>query len=113
MAKPLRLPGMEEQRVLDGLAIQLPLDREQKDRWNNLVIQEHYLENATLVREQLRSAVSYQGQWLALLGWSVPAWHLQARAAWIKLVGGSTPPPVAFSGSKQPFCDSGRSHAVS
>jgi hypothetical protein len=83
MAKPLRLPGIEEPRVLDGLEIQLLLDRDQKDRWNQLVTEEHYLETATLVGEQLRYAVSYQGQWLALLGWSAPAWHLQPREAWI------------------------------
>jgi hypothetical protein len=87
MAKPLRLPGIEEQRVLDGLEIQLLLERDQKDRWNQLVIAEHYLENATLVGEQLRYALSYQGQWLALLGWSAPAWHLQAREGWINWSG--------------------------
>ena len=83
MAKPLRLPGIEEQRVLEGLEIQLLLARDQKEHWNRLVAEEHYLENATLVGEQLRYAASYQGQWLALLGWSAPAWHLQAREAWM------------------------------
>lgn len=83
MAKLLRLPGIQEQRVLDGLEIQLLLERAQKDRWNRLVIEEHYLESAALVGEQLRYAVSYQGQWLALLGWSAAAWHLQGREAWI------------------------------
>jgi hypothetical protein len=83
MAKSLRLPGIEEQGVLDGLEIQLLLEREQRDRWNQLIMEEHYLRNATLVGEQLRYAVSYQGQWLALLGWSAAAWHLQARDAWI------------------------------
>ncbi len=83
MAKPLRLPGLEEQRILEGLEIHLLLDRPEQARWNQLVREEHYLENATLVGEQLRYAVSYQGQWLALLGWSAPAWHLQPREAWI------------------------------
>jgi len=83
MAKPLRLPGIEEQRVLDGLEIQLLLERDQKERWNQIVIEEHYLESATLVGEQLRYSVSYEGQWLALLGWSAPAWHLQGREAWV------------------------------
>lgn len=83
MAKPLRLPGIEEQRVLDGLEIHLLLEPHLQDRWNQLVIEQHYLHNATLVGEQLRYAATYQGQWLALLGWSAPAWHLQAREAWI------------------------------
>ena len=83
MAKPLRLPGVEEQRVIDGLEIQLLLDRGQQDRWNQLMIEGHYLKSATLVGEQLRYALSYQGQWLALLGWSAPAWHLKPRDQWV------------------------------
>ena len=73
MAKPLRLPGIEEQRVLNELEIHLLLEAGQQDRWNQLVIDQHYLRNATLVGEHLRYAVGYQGQWLALLGWSAAA----------------------------------------
>ena len=83
MAKPTRLPGIEEQRVLDGLEIHLLLPREEQERWNQVISKEHYLRNATLVGEQLRYAASYQGQWLALLGWSAAAWHLAAREAWV------------------------------
>ena len=83
MAKPLRLPGIEEQRILDELEIHLLVEGDQQDRWNQLVSAEHYLHNARLVGEQLRYAASYQGQWLALLGWSAPAWHLAGREAWI------------------------------
>ena len=83
MAKPLRLPGVEEQRVLDGLEIHLLLEREPQERWNQLVMEQHYLHNATLVGEQLRYAASYQGQWLALLGWSAAAWHLRPRDQWV------------------------------
>ncbi len=83
MAKPLRLPGVEEQRILDGLEIHLLLERDEQERWNQCIVQGHYLHNATLVGEQLRYAASYQGQWLALLGWSGAAWHLAPREAWI------------------------------
>jgi len=83
MAKPLRLPAIEEQRLLDGLEIHLLLERDQQERWNQCIAEGHYLHNATLVGEQLRYAVSYQGQWLALLGWSGAAWHLAPREAWI------------------------------
>ncbi len=83
MVKPLRLPGVEEQKLLEGLEIELLRGRKQHHRWNRLVVQQHYLRNARMVGEQLRYAVSYQGQWLALLGWSAPAWHLEARDAWI------------------------------
>jgi hypothetical protein len=83
MARPLRLPGIEEQPLLDQLEIHLLLDRDQQDRWNQLVLEQHYLHTATLVGEQLRYAASYQGQWLALLGWNAAAWHLEAREAWL------------------------------
>lgn len=83
MAKPLRLPGIEEQRVLHELQIHLLLESGQQDRWNQWVVEQHYLHTATLVGEQLRYAVSYQSQWLALLGWSAAAWHLAPRDAWL------------------------------
>lgn len=83
MAKPLRLPSVEEQGVLDGLEIHLLLERPEQERWNQLIVESHYLHNASLVGEQLRYAASYRGQWLALLGWSAAAWHLAAREAWI------------------------------
>ncbi len=83
MAKPLHLPGIQEQQVLDEVQLDLILEPQQQRRWNQLVIAEHYLHNATLVGEQLRYAASYRGQWLALVGWSAAAWHLAAREAWM------------------------------
>jgi hypothetical protein len=49
MAKPLRLPGVEEQRVLEGLEIQLLLEADQQERWNRLIVEQHYLQSATLI----------------------------------------------------------------
>jgi predicted transposase YbfD/YdcC len=84
MATPFRLSGIQEQHVLDELQLHWIQDPQEQRRWNQRVIAEHYLHNATLVGEQLRYAASYQGQWLALIGWSAPAWHLAAREAWLK-----------------------------
>jgi hypothetical protein len=83
MPKPLRLPGIEEQRLLDGLEIKLVEEAGPRERWNQLVVEQHYLHNATLVGEQLRYVVSYQKEWLALLGWSAAAWHLKLREGWV------------------------------
>ena len=83
MAKPLRLPNASEQAVLDGLNLRLLTEPEDKQRWDELVIEHHYLKSASLVGEQLRYVAQYQGQWLALLGWCAPALHLKAREAWI------------------------------
>jgi hypothetical protein len=72
MPPPIRLPNAEEQHVLDELQVRL-IGEEELPRWNELVTQEHYLGNATLVGEPRRYVVEYQGQWLALIGWSAPA----------------------------------------
>ena len=69
--------------MLEGLSLRLVTEPEDKQRWDQLVIEHHYLKNATLVGEQLRYVAHYQGQWLALLGWSAPARHLKAREEWV------------------------------
>jgi len=84
MPKPLRLPNTSEQAVLDGLSLRLLTEADDKQRWDQLVIERHYLKNASLVGEQLRYVAQYQDRWLALLGWSAPALHLKAREAWIQ-----------------------------
>jgi len=84
MPKPLRLPNASEQAVLDGLNLRLLTDPEDKQRWDELVTEHHYLKNASMVGEQLRYVAECQGQWLVLLGWCAPALHLKAREAWIE-----------------------------
>ena len=83
MPKPLRLLNAKEQTVLEGLDLRLLTEPADKQHWDQLVIEHHYLKNATLVGEQLRYVAHYQGQWLALLGWSAPALHLKAREGWV------------------------------
>lgn len=82
MAKPLQLLGASEQAVLQGLKLRL-IEPEEKSRWDRLITEEHYLKNSNLVGEQLRYVADYEGQWMALLGWSAPALHLKAREAWV------------------------------
>lgn len=54
------------------------------DRWNELMSQHHYLGGPGLVGERIRQvAVSSEGEWLALLGWSSGAFKCQARDQWI------------------------------
>jgi len=43
----------------------------------------HYLHRAQLVGEQLRYAVVWKGQWLAVAAWSAAAFHLKARDKFI------------------------------
>ena len=75
MAKPLRLPGVEEQRALDGLEIHLLLDGEQQERWNQHIIEQHYLHSAKLVGEQLRYALSYRDLEEIMREWGLPVDH--------------------------------------
>ncbi len=57
---------------------------EERAPWEQLVCEHHYLKNANLVGEVLRYVVSTPaGRWVALLGWSSPAWHLRPRDRWI------------------------------
>jgi Druantia protein DruA/DDE_Tnp_1-associated/Transposase DDE domain len=52
-------------------------------RCQQAVRENHYLQSADLVGEQLWYVAEAQGQWLALLGWSAAAYHLKGRDAWI------------------------------
>jgi hypothetical protein len=56
---------------------------EEEARWDELMVQHHYLKSARMVGEQLRYVAEYQGQWLALLGWSAASYHLKGRDGWI------------------------------
>jgi hypothetical protein len=79
MPKPQRIPGPDEQVVLDELQVQL-VPAKQKGKWDRLVRTHHYLKSARLVGEQLRYVVTdAHGRWLALIGWSAAALHLKAR----------------------------------
>lgn len=82
MGKPFRLPDAGEGAVLEGLEVRLICPAEQP-RWEQEVTEHHYLKNATLVGEHLRYVATFQGQWLACLGWSAPARHLKPRDQWI------------------------------
>lgn len=76
------MPNVAEQAVLEGLIVRLIVP-EEESRWNQEITQRHYLKNARLVGEQLRYVAEYQGQWLALLGWSAATFHLKGRDAWL------------------------------
>jgi hypothetical protein len=54
------------QRLLDGTSVRL-LAPEEHERFDQLLVAQHYLKSATLVGEQLRYVAEYQGQWVALL----------------------------------------------
>jgi hypothetical protein len=71
-----------EQALLDGVQVRL-IDPGERERFDQLIVSEHYLGNAQLVGEQLRYVAEYEGQWVALLAWSAAAYKLKLREAWI------------------------------
>lgn len=76
------MPNVAEQAVLEGLGVRL-IVAEEEPHWNQEITRRHYLKNARLVGEQLRYVAEYQGQWLALLGWSAATFHVKGRDAWL------------------------------
>ena len=72
----------EQQALLDGVQVRL-IKPEERERFDQLIIQEHYLGNAQLVGEQMRYVAEYRGQWVALMSWSAAAYKLKLREAWI------------------------------
>lgn len=84
MAKPKlhHLDG-EEQAVLEKLQVRLLTSKSDIQQCDQLILQHHYLHNATLVGEQMRYAAIYKGQWLAVATWSAAAFHLKDRDQFI------------------------------
>jgi len=84
MANVVLLPKREQSEVLAKLIVHRVTEPEEIQRWNREVTENHYLKNANLVGEQLRYVVTYQGEWLALQGWSAAAYHLKDRDQWLR-----------------------------
>ena len=78
-----RRPSGEEQTVLREMTVKLLVSRKDVQRCDQILTEHHYLHSAKLVGEQLRYAVSWKGQWLAVATWSAAALHLKARDRFI------------------------------
>jgi hypothetical protein len=69
-------------QILARVSLRL-IEPEEKARWDALICQRHYLGNAHLVGRQLRYVAELDGEWVALVGWNVAAYHLKRREEWI------------------------------
>ncbi len=78
-----RRPTADEQTVLREMHLKLLVAPKDIKKCNQILTQEHYLHSAQLVGEQLRYAVLWKGQWLAVATWSAAALHLKARDGFI------------------------------
>jgi hypothetical protein len=77
-----RQPTADEQHVLEHLTVR-PVQPRESQRFDQLLVAQHYLKSAELVGEHLRYVATYKGRWLALAAWSAPALHLKPRDAFI------------------------------
>ena len=73
----------DEQEVLDQVQVRLLCKPDDVARCDELIVEHHYLHDATLVGEHLRYAILYKGKWLAVATWSGAALHLKARDQFI------------------------------
>jgi len=78
-----RRPRADEQTVLSGMTVKRLVRPQDIRRCDQILVEHHYLHSAKLVGEQLRYAVVWQGQWLAVATWSAAAFHLKPRDKFI------------------------------
>jgi predicted transposase YbfD/YdcC len=81
--RPFRRPTADEQTVLLGMTVKLLVQPKDIQQCDQILIEHHYLHSAQLVGEQLRYAVVWKGQWMAVSAWSAAALHLKARDKFI------------------------------
>lgn len=70
------------QEVLSGFTLRL-IAPEERNLWDHLMQQHHYLGRPSMVGNTLRYVVLWQDRWLALLGWMAPALKCSPRDSWI------------------------------
>ena len=78
-----RRPTADEQIVLLGMTVKLLVQPQDLQKCDQILIEGHYLHSAKLVGEQLRYAVTWKGQWLAVATWSTAALHIKPRDRFI------------------------------
>ena len=79
--RPVLSPA--QQLVLDEVKVRLVTDAEERERFDRIMAEGHYLHNVQIVGEQLRYVAEHQGQWVALMIWSAGAYKLKFREQWI------------------------------
>ena len=68
--------------ILSNVVVR-PIRGEERDRWQELMREHHYLGFAGLVGERVEYVATVSGRWVALLAWSAAALKLSLRDRWI------------------------------
>jgi hypothetical protein len=71
-----------ESLLLKDVTVRLINDSE-RERFDQELTTKHYLKNACAVGRVLRYVAEYHGQWVALLVFSSPAFHIKLRDQWL------------------------------
>lgn len=71
-----------EAEVVSRVTVRL-LEEHERPEFDRLLIEQHYLHDATLAGQSLRYVAEVAGQWIALLSFSAAALQLKAREKWI------------------------------
>jgi hypothetical protein len=72
-----------ERKLKSRIRLRL-IEPHERERFDALLTQEHYLHNSNAVGAVLRYVVTEQDQWLALLVFCSPALHLKPRDRWLQ-----------------------------
>jgi hypothetical protein len=72
----------EQQAILDTVQVRL-IRPEEQEKFDQIIIEDHYLHSADFVGQQLRYVAEAQCQWVALLVWTAGAYKLKLREQWI------------------------------
>jgi hypothetical protein len=71
-----------ESLLLEAVTVRLIEDCE-RERFDQELATKHYLKNAHAVGRVLRYVAEYRGQWVALLVFNSPAFHIKLRDQWL------------------------------
>jgi hypothetical protein len=71
-----------ESLLLEALTVRLIEDSE-RERFDEELVTKHYLKNAHAVGRVLRYVAEYRGQWVALVVFNSPAFHIKLRDQWL------------------------------
>ena len=71
-----------EPRLLETVTVRL-IEESERERFDEELVTKHYLKNAKAVGRVLRYVAEYRGQWVALLVFSLPAFHIKLRDQWL------------------------------
>src|SRR5271169_2842945 len=73
----------QEPELLEGLTVRLIVEDSEREPFDEELAAKHYLKNADVVGRVLRYVAEYRGQWVALLVFSSPAFHIKLRDQWL------------------------------